>query len=58
MMCFYLSLMVKIAIPSNYPSNTKKDKDVWATSGQGDSYSQKFKPIASALRAVTMRGIA
>ncbi len=38
--------------------DTKKDKEVWETSGQRDSYSKNFKPIAMALRQVTMKKIA
>ncbi len=36
----------------------KKDKEVWATSGQEYLSSQIFKPITKALRQATMNGIA
>ncbi len=36
----------------------KRDKEVWASSGQGDLYSQIFTPVAAALRQETMRGTA
>ncbi len=49
-------MMVKIGIPSN--KYQKRDKEVWATSGQGDLCSQIVKPITTALRQVTMRGLA
>ncbi len=35
----------------------KKDKEIWATSGQGYLFSQIFKPITTAHRQVTMKGI-
>ncbi len=38
--------------------HTKKDKEVWTTSGEGDLFSQLFKPITTAPRQVTMEGIA
>ncbi len=41
-----------------YLKITKKDKEVGTTSRQGDLYSHIFKPKTTALRQVTMRGIA
>ncbi len=35
---------------------TKKGKEIWATSRQGDLHSQIFKPTTTTLRQVTMRG--
>ncbi len=35
---------------------TKKDKEVWATSGQGYLFSQIFKPITTVRRQVTKKG--
>ncbi len=54
--------MVKIGIPKlalvGRVINTKEDKEVWAATGQGDLYSQIFKPINTALRQATINGIA
>ncbi len=36
----------------------KREKEVRATPGLGDFYSQIFKTITTALRLVTMKGIA
>ncbi len=47
--------MVKIGNLSHY---YQKGKEVWATSGQGYLFSQFFKPITTARRQATMKGVA